>query len=71
MDPNSLSASGVRTAGLRPVGSRRLFIDSATDIAYAARALAVGAVTATAFGNFYVIISRPAEIEGKWFSFVR
>ena len=60
MDPNSVSASGVRTAGLRPAGSRRLFIDSAPDIAYAVRALAVGAATTTAFGNFYVIIFRPA-----------
>jgi hypothetical protein len=51
MDPNSFSASGVHMAGLRPAGSRRLFIDSATDIAYAAQALAVGAVTATAFAN--------------------
>ena len=40
--------------------SRRLFIDSAADIEYAVRALTDGAVVATAFGNFYVIVTNPS-----------
>jgi hypothetical protein len=59
MDPNSPSATNVRDTGHRCAGSRRLLIDSTTDVDDAARALAVGAVTATAFGNFYAIVARP------------
>jgi tRNA A37 threonylcarbamoyladenosine synthetase subunit TsaC/SUA5/YrdC len=35
-------------------------IDRAEDVAYTARALTKGAVVATAFGNFYVIVTNPA-----------
>ncbi|GAA0727028.1 hypothetical protein Drose_12465 [Dactylosporangium roseum] len=38
---------------------RRLLIEDAADVAYAARALAGGAVVATAFGNFYAVVTRP------------
>jgi hypothetical protein len=38
---------------------QRLLIDRPADVASAARALADGAVVATAFGNFYVIVTRP------------
>jgi tRNA A37 threonylcarbamoyladenosine synthetase subunit TsaC/SUA5/YrdC len=36
------------------------FIDEPADVEYTARALAGGAVVATAFGNFYVIVANPA-----------
>ena len=39
---------------------RWLLIDQPEDIAKAARALAAGAVIATAFGNFYAIVSDPS-----------
>jgi len=38
---------------------RRLLIDDPKDVAHVARALADGAVVATAFANFYVIVTRP------------
>lgn len=57
MNPTSTPVIDDSMAGLRAAHSRRLLIDSATDVAYAARALAAGAVTATAFGNFYVIVT--------------
>jgi hypothetical protein len=37
----------------------RLFVDNPADLRAAARMLADGAVVATAFGNFYVIVTRP------------
>ena len=37
----------------------RLFVDDPADVRAAANALADGAVVATAFGNFYVIVTRP------------
>jgi hypothetical protein len=36
-----------------------VFVDDPADVSHAAAALADGAVIATAFGNFYVIVSRP------------
>lgn len=60
MSPSSTPVIGNSMAGLRSARSRRLLIDSAADVAYAARALTAGGVTATAFGNFYVIVTRPA-----------
>jgi tRNA A37 threonylcarbamoyladenosine synthetase subunit TsaC/SUA5/YrdC len=60
MDSDSLSVTGARHTGHCCTGSRRLLIDSTTDVDYAARAIAMGAVTATAFGNFYVIVARPS-----------
>jgi len=57
MDPSSSSAARVSLAGPRP---GRLCIDSAGDVAYVARAVAVGAVAASAFANFYAIVGRPA-----------
>ncbi|HVE95510.1 MAG TPA: hypothetical protein VNA67_00725 [Pseudonocardiaceae bacterium] len=59
MNRSSTPVVGDSMAGLRSAHSRRLLIDRAADVAYAARALAAGAVTATAFGNFYVIVTRP------------
>jgi hypothetical protein len=41
------------------VPDRRLFVDDPADVREAAHALAEGAVVATAFGNFYVIVTRP------------
>jgi len=46
---------------MTPIPPRRLLIDSGPDRENAARALADGAVLATAFGNFYAIVTRPAE----------